>query len=128
MTSTNLVTKRISRVARVLALVWACWWTFFMLASGAGGGFKGVLTNAPNALPGLVFLISVAIAWKWEAVGGIVLMVESLLILIVYPLFVRGELPLSGIIFVMLTLGLLPLVAGILFLVSWQRTRRLGAP
>ncbi|MEA3345699.1 MAG: hypothetical protein U9Q78_05570 [Chloroflexota bacterium] len=45
--------------AWALALIWAVWWAFFGLFSGAGEGLRGVLMNAPNALPGLIFLISV---------------------------------------------------------------------
>ena len=55
--------KWICYVARALAVSWAGWWTFFGLVLGAGGGWKGLLANAPNALPGLVFLASVAMAW-----------------------------------------------------------------
>ncbi len=61
-------TKWIRYMARSLALIWAGWWTFFALVSGAGEGLKGLLANAPNALPGLVFLVSAAIAWRWEAI------------------------------------------------------------
>ena len=46
---------------RTVALIWAVLWFFFALVSGAGPGLTGVLTNAPNALPELVFLVAVAI-------------------------------------------------------------------
>ena len=68
----SIRTRCMRQIARGLALIWACWWFFFGLVSGAGKGFKGILANAPNALPGLVFLVSVAIAWHREAAGGIV--------------------------------------------------------
>lgn len=74
-----------------------------MLLSGAeqcGGGLRGILRNAPNALLGLFFLVSVAVAWKREAVGGIVLILEGLLILIGYPMLVRDKFSLSGIILI----------------------------
>lgn len=125
MADVNRTSKRSAKwmcyIARALALIWACWWTFFGLVSGAGEGLKGLLANAPNALPGLVFLASVAIAWRWVVIGGIVLVLEGLFIFIAYPVMVHSRFPLSTIIFVLLTMGLSPLVAGFLFLISrWK--------
>jgi len=49
----------------------------FSLLSGAemyGGGIKGIIMNSPNALPWLVLFIFIFIAWKWELLGGILIM------------------------------------------------------
>ena len=63
-------TKWMRYVARALALIWAGWWTFFGLASGLAEGLSpaGVLLHA--TLPGLIFLVSAVITWRWEAIGG----------------------------------------------------------
>ncbi len=48
----------------------------FALLSGAeeyGGGLHGIIKNSPNALPWVVLLVIVLIAWKWELVGGILI-------------------------------------------------------
>ena len=45
----------------------------FALVSGAeeyGGGLQGVVKNSPNALPWVALLVIVFIAWRWELVGG----------------------------------------------------------
>ncbi len=122
----NRATKRMLYIARALALIWASWWTFFGLVSGAGEGLIGILANAPNALPGLVFLASAAIAWRWDAIGGVVLILEGLLVLIGYPVITHGRFPLSTIVPVLLTIALPPLVAGFLFLASWRKSRTGG--
>ena len=113
-------------VARALALIWAGWWTFFGLACGLGEGMSpaGVLLHA--ALPGLIFLVSAAIAWRWEAIGGIVLVLEGLLVFIAYPVMTYSRFPLSTIVFVLLTMALPPLAAGFLFLASWQKSRTIA--
>ena len=108
-------------IARGLALIWAAWWTIFGLLSGAGEGVRGLLANAPNALPGLAFLVSAAVAWKWEAVGGGLLILEGVIVLVAYPMMTHGRFPLSTITLVLLTMALPPLVAGILFLAHRRR-------
>ena len=48
----------------------------FALLSGSeeyGGGISGIIKNSPNALPWLILLIIVVIAWKRELVGGILI-------------------------------------------------------
>ena len=108
-------------MARTLALIWAVWWTFFALVSGAGEGLKGLLANAPNALPELVFLVSVGIAWRREAVGGIALLLCALGAFFYFHIGRQH-------VFMNLTMVLPPVVAGLLFLASWRRSRTLGMP
>jgi len=113
-------------IARALALIWAAWWAFFGLACGLGEGMSpaGVLLHA--ALPGLVFLVSAAIAWRWEAVGGVVLVLEGLLVLIAHPMMTSNRFPLSTILFVPLTMALPPLAAGFLFIASWRKSKAIA--
>ena len=111
----NRTTNWMRYIARVLALIWAGWWTFFGLVSGAGEGLRGVLTNAPNTLPGLVFLICTAIAWRWEAIGGVALLMCGLVTLFFFHIGKN--------LFLLLTAVLPPLAAGFLFLVSWWEAR-----
>ncbi|MCK4261744.1 hypothetical protein KAX00_01415 [bacterium] len=116
----NRATKWMRYIARALALIWAVWWTFFALVSGAGEGLRGLLANAPNALPELVFLVSVAIAWRWEAVGGIMLLLCALGTFFFFHI--------GRHLFMHLTFVLPPVVAGFLFLASWRKSRTLGMP
>jgi len=108
-------------IARGVALVWAGLIAFFGLVSGATRpGLIGILMNSPNALPGVGFLICVALAWRWEALGGAVLVAEGLLVL---PIFMSYGRPLPLVLPVMLALALPPLAAGLLFLGSWRKSR-----
>lgn len=120
----DYATKWLRYSALILALIWAGWWTFFGLASGIGEGSKPVGVLLHTAAPGLIFLASAVIAWRWERIGAIVLLVEGALILIGYPLLFR-RFPLSTILFVLLTMALPPLVAGCLLLADWQKSKPL---
>jgi len=106
--------------ARTLALLWALLWTLFGLASGFGEGenLTGILIH--TAMPGLVFLISALAAWKWEFMGGILLMLEGTAVMIAYPMMAR-HFPISTIIFVLLTMAFPPLIAGFLLLLARRR-------
>lgn len=60
-------------IARIALVVTALFWFIFALLSGAenyGGGMHGILTNTPNAIPWLILFVFVYVAWKWELVGG----------------------------------------------------------
>jgi len=102
-------------LARALSLIWAGWWVFFGVASALGERLSpfGVLMHA--AVPGGIFLISAAIAWKWETTGGVLLILEGLLVCAVYPVWEHSRFPVSTILFVLLTMALPPIVAGCLF-------------
>jgi hypothetical protein len=101
--------------ARVLSTVWATWWTFFALFSGAGEGFKGLLHNAPNALPEVFFVASVIISWKKELIGGIALLLCAFFAFFFFHI--------GSNLFMLVTLILPPVLAGILFIVSWKNSK-----
>jgi hypothetical protein len=127
MTSLNYAgdreTKWMRDIARILALVWAGWWTFFGLASGLGEGLDPSGVAIHIAMPGLIFLIVALIAWRWEAIGGILLGLVGLIVLIAYPATTYGRLPPATISFAVLTMALPPLVAGMLFFEGWRRSK-----
>ena len=115
-------------IARILALIWAGWWTFFGLASGLAEGVSpaGVLAHA--ALPGLAFLAGAAVAWRWETVGVVLLILEGLSVLVAYPIMTCAHFPLATIVFVLLTMALPPIAAGLLFLLGSRRLRTSAMP
>jgi len=113
--------KWMLHIARALALVWACWWAFFGLASGLSEGLAPLAVLIHAAMPGLVFLISASVAWRWQRPGGVLLAVEGIVVLIGYPARTYGRFPPSTIVFVCLTMGLPPLAAGGLLLANWRR-------
>jgi len=108
--------------ARILSLAWAGFWVWFGLASGISeptterGKLMDVLIH--TTVPGLVFLVTALIAWRWEAVGGVLLLLEGLIIAVGYPWMFHGRFPLRTYVFVELTMAVPPLVAGVLFLIA----------
>jgi len=72
------------RIACILSLLWGGWWTFFGLASGIGekSAFRGILMHA--LVPGLIFLATALAARKWNFIGGIFLVLEGVLCVMVF--------------------------------------------
>ena len=88
----------------------------FALLSGSenyGGGFMGVLKNSPNALPWLIVLVLVYIAWKWELVGGITVTLFGMYL--VYFFNFQG----SNFYISTFIMTILIVLMGVLFLLSW---------
>ncbi len=72
----------ISIIIKVLLLVIALFWLIFSLMSGfeSSGGFN----NLPNALPWLVLLIGVIIAFRWEIVGSVLIIMYAIFAMIFF--------------------------------------------
>jgi hypothetical protein len=109
-------------IGRIVAIGWAGWWSFFGVASFLSEPFSA------NALIViivfcLIFAFSAAIPWFWEPVGSFVLLIEGGLVMIVYPLVTWGHMPFTTIAFVLVTMALPPVIAGVLLLLSWRRSR-----
>ncbi|OYT16077.1 MAG: hypothetical protein B7C24_09705 [Bacteroidetes bacterium 4572_77] len=88
----------------------------FALLSGSeayGGGFMGILKNSPNALPWLVFLATIWLAWKWPLLGGILLNILGIFSLF---FFVFSSPVFHWPVFV---LSIIIMSIGCLFLASW---------
>lgn len=70
--------KRIARkfriIARTLSLILALVLVIFSALSGSGEA-GGIIENLPNAFPWIALLAFVFIAWKWEMVGGFLLII-----------------------------------------------------
>lgn len=67
--------------ARAVLLIITTFWFGFALLSGAeqyGGGFSGILRNSPNTLPWLVLYLINIVAWKYERIGGALLIACAL--------------------------------------------------
>jgi hypothetical protein len=58
--------------ARVLAVLWAGFWTFFCVASGIGEG-EGIRAGLIHQIPAVVFVAIVWLAWRFEMAGGLAL-------------------------------------------------------
>jgi hypothetical protein len=117
------IAKWMRGIAVVLALSWAGFWTFFGIASGIAERVSPVGVLYHSIFPGLIFLVSAIVAWRWGFIGGILLIVESLLVFVAYPIMF-GQMPLLIMVFTLLTLALPPLIAGLLFLVSHRTSKK----
>jgi len=75
-------------------------------------------------VPGGIFTLSTLVAWRWEGIGGALLGLEGLAALsFIVRAFLLANFTASGLVLMCLTLGLPPLVAGVLFLLCWRRSR-----
>lgn len=121
-------TKWMRYIARALVLTWAGWWVFFAVASLLSEGFstEGVLIVTGFSL---ILLAGAVIPWRWEAIGGAVLVLEGILVSVGYPVMtMHSNLPLWVMVSTLLALALPPLVAGSLFLASWRKSKTSGIP
>ncbi len=71
------------KIARTLLLLITIIVFVFALLSGSesyGGGFWGIIKNAPNALPWILLFAMNYLVWKKELIGGVVLTLFGLFI------------------------------------------------
>ncbi|HZO91069.1 MAG TPA: hypothetical protein VFB38_22275 [Chthonomonadaceae bacterium] len=113
------------KIALSLALLWACGWSFFAVASSIGEGYTW-----PKLLPGilaaLVFVGSLLLAWQWEPIGGSLLILEGLLVCTAYATGFLHARSANTMFFVLLLLAAPAMVSGLLLLGNWwKRTRSL---
>lgn len=94
----------------------------FGVASAVAEGLDLIGILIHTSVPGLIFLGSAVIAWRWESMGSAILLLEGLAVGVGYPMLVAGRFPVSTTAFVLLTMALPPLAAGILFLIHWKRS------
>jgi hypothetical protein len=71
-------------IARYTLLVLGILVFIFALLSGSeklGGGITGIIKNSPNAIPWVLLLVLIFVAWKWELIGGIIITLLGLFLL-----------------------------------------------
>ena len=95
--------------ARALVLFWAVFWMFFFVVKSAVWH-----TPVSSALPwvgvGLLFVFSAVVPWRWEMIGGLLLIVVGLSAGVAHAIWWPSRL-LTTLVF-----GAPPLAAGILLL------------
>ena len=118
MQTARLKTANILRgTARYTLLVLAILVFIFALLSGSeekGGGIAGIIKNSPNAIPWLILLIFVYVAWKWELTGGIII---TLLGIAMLYFFVLAS---PNFFLATFILTLLIIMLGTFFILSWH--------
>lgn len=116
-----IIATILRNIARYFLLILGILVFIFALLSGAegyGGGFEGVIKNSPNALPWLILLILVYVAWRWELLGGIIITLLGLSM--VYYFNFNG----SNFFISTFILTLLITLLGYLFIISWWLRRK----
>lgn len=128
------VTKRIRRIARIwsspiiiYSLIMLTGYAWNWVTTGKADPYAVEVYPLIEALPPILMFLSVlglAIAWRWERLGGAItlvfLLATILLLLISRPItqdFYRLAIP--------LIMSLVIAIPGILFIVSWRRSRRM---
>ncbi len=121
-TTQKIKTANILRnIARYVLLTLGILVFLFALVSGSeqyGGGLQGILKNSPNALPWVILLAAVYIAWKRELAGGILITLAGVGMLILFILKA------NNFYWPVLLLVLLILVLGVFFILSWRLRRK----
>ncbi len=118
--SNLLLAKYLRGTARYTLLVVFSLVFVFALISGSGdygGGIKGIIYNSPNSAPWLLFLILLFVAWKWELIGGI------LIILLGFGAMYFFCFPWKGFEFAFY-LSLVIIIFGSFFIISWYFERK----
>lgn len=118
----ELKTANILRnIARYTLLVLGILVFIFALLSGSedyGGGIKGIIKNSLNALPWVILLVLIYVAWKWELVGGIIITLLGIAMLYFFNL--RGP----NFFLSTFILTLLIIVFGSFFILSWYLRKK----
>ncbi len=127
-TNSNRI-RWLRRIGLIVGLVWAGLWTVFVAASSLSEGFgpltgEAVIASSVLVLGVLFLWGSLVIAWKRELVGGILLITAGLLVVIGYTLGAASRIDPVGIVLVVVIMGLPPVVAGLLFILSWRVSRK----
>ncbi len=107
-------------VGRSLVLLWAGFWIYFGVASGASErlSLQGVLLHA--LVPGGIFLVLAVAALRWERPAGWILAVASLAGFTAYLAFMGFPLPVRIMYGAMIALP--GLLTGLLLLIGARRT------
>lgn len=116
--------SRLCWTARIISVSWAGWWTFFAIAGSAVGTAGWTAGLLPGAIAGVVFFGSAGFAWVRAAEGGLLLMLEGLLLAAAYPVGFLHARSADQMLFVLTSLALPPFVSGLLFYGDW--CNRLG--
>lgn len=113
---------------RILALAVAVFWLWWGVGSAYVEGFT-LGSLLAHCVPGLLILICTVVAWKWEMIGGgllvgVAALVTAFLLSVILSVIRAGYQRAYQVdIMVWLTMALPPLLAGLLLLLSARRAR-----
>jgi hypothetical protein len=116
----------VNRIAWTLILAVVAFWIWFGAASAASerSGWGNVAAHL--LVPGGLFALIAAIAWRWRTIGAILMIAAGAVIVVGYPIVAGKIFPLSTIVFGLLTIAAPPIAAGVLLLEARHVARRAG--
>ncbi|MBD3247719.1 hypothetical protein GF382_00320 [Candidatus Falkowbacteria bacterium] len=117
------IAKRLRSIARTVLFILALSALVFSLFSGieeAGGGISGLINNGPNALPWLILFIFVFVAWKWELLGGFLIVAMGVFSIFFFDTFNRDSWP------ILFIVSLPLLLSGGFLIGAWGLTKKNG--
>jgi len=101
-------------IARTLSILWLLWWFYSSILFYIPDGMDAVLGNPREFFAIVIFAISVGVAWRFDIIGGIWLLLEGLISPVYFKLS-AGD----NTVFIFMSL-IAPILLGVLFLVSWK--------
>jgi hypothetical protein len=117
-----MASKWMRYTALALALLWAGWWVFFETAEAVGShDFMQAIIFA------VVMFGAVAIAWRWPAVGGALLVLVSAVAIAMFAPIWLHRFDLWPTVGLFATMPLPLLVAGVLLLLARHEHHPVGA-
>ena len=112
------------RVGLIIGLAGAAWWILGGISIVAGFSEEmDPVQILPHVLLGLIFLVSVAVAWRPELFGGVLLVIEGLFMAVSSPI-IAYHCEEMTLISILMTMGLPFLISGALFILSWREGRK----
>jgi predicted anti-sigma-YlaC factor YlaD len=109
--------------ALVLMIIAIVFWLWFGIGSAYVEKMGPSNRLMHSVVPGGIFILSTLVALRWDGIGGVLLVLEGLVALgFIVRAFLWGSFTASTLVLMCLTLGLPPLVAGILFLICWRQS------
>ena len=107
---------------RPLALAVSSTWAIWVVVFAVGEAALDRNWFAPVVVV-VLMVVSIVVGWRYEPVGGILLLLEGLLVCLAYPIGFLHAAKTGAMLFVIVTLGLPPILSGLLYLSAWNRTR-----
>lgn len=103
-------------LVRAATIVWAGFWLWFAVASGIHDRlpWHGVVLYALH-WPVSMIVALVPVTWFWPRLGGVLLILAGFVVAAWYALY-YGHMPTGTKLFVLSTMGLPPLVCGLILL------------
>ena len=105
--------------ARLISNLWAATWISFGLASGISQGLTVDRIAFDLAISSLFFVLLQCLARRRTILAGLLLSLFGLTLVVILPIL-SGHLHGNGLAFVVLTMALPPLVAGIMVIMDWH--------